>query len=121
MDGKKYKRQYGKETYEFRKAHNICARCGAEDAEPGITFCLVCKMDERERSLNYYYNMSEEKKNTMLARKKSKYDDRRSNGLCVRCGTPADGKTLCQAHRETDKWYRHRRYLKMQALAAEVE
>ena len=118
---REYTRKYSKETYDFRKAHKICARCGKENAEPGTVFCLVCKMDERDRSLNYYHSLSPDKKNAMLDRKRSQYQERKNKGLCVKCGEPAhNGRTLCERHREKDKWYRHRRYLKLQSIAAEV-
>ena len=122
MDDKEYKKIYSKETYEWRKAHKICARCGKEDAEPGITFCLVCKMDERERSLKYYETLPEEDKAAMLKRKRSNYHERRAKGLCVKCSQPVfNGKALCEKHQEKARWYQHRRYLKMQSIAAEVD
>lgn len=32
------------------------------------------------------------------ARAKALYDRRRAAGLCVRCGLPADGLSLCERH-----------------------
>lgn len=115
------KLSYSKEVYERRKAHNVCVRCGKEDAEPGITFCIVCKMDERERAKTYYRNMSDEKRKATVSRKMARYNERKAKGLCTKCGEPAGKTNLCEAHREADKWYKKRRYLKMQSLAAEVE
>lgn len=42
-----------KNNYEYYKSHNICVRCGQENAEKNHTLCLECMMKNREESLNY--------------------------------------------------------------------
>ena len=44
-------------NYEFYKNHNICVRCGHEDAEKGHTLCLECMMNDRERGKLYYQKL----------------------------------------------------------------
>jgi hypothetical protein len=38
---KAYMKVYGKELYNYRKAHGICVRCGKEDATQGLR-CAEC-------------------------------------------------------------------------------
>ena len=113
---------YCKEVYEWRKTRKMCVMCGKEKAQSGILFCLTCKMDKREAAKDYYGNLCEQKKREMLDRKKAVYYERKEQGLCTKCGQPAEkGLVLCKRHNNAQKLRTRLRYLKMQSLAAEVK
>lgn len=42
------RREYARETREWRKAHKICIRCGQNSVYKNLQVCLVCRMDQRE-------------------------------------------------------------------------
>ena len=75
---------YYKEVYHWRKEHKMCVSCGHEKAEPGKIYCLECK----EKRHRYYQDMPEEKKLKIAELNKARYEERKKNGLCVRCGKP---------------------------------
>lgn len=96
---REYYRQYGKDLRAFRKRQGLCIHCGKEKAEEGLSVCTICKLDGRERANRYYQEMSPEKKTEHLAKKKALYDERRAQGLCVRCGQPAyNNFAFCKKH-----------------------
>lgn len=42
------RREYARETREWRKAHKICVYCGKNPVYKDLQVCLVCRMDQRE-------------------------------------------------------------------------
>ena len=100
-------KEYGKEVYYWRKAHKICTCCGHKSAEPGSTLCPACKIKKSERSLKCYHKLSKKKKKEMFAKMTAQRRDRRTKGLCVRCGAPAGGKSLCEKHLEAARRYQN--------------
>lgn len=84
-----YKQRWAKETYEWRKAHGICVKCGAQDARPGRVLCLNC-------SFRPHSPMTEEQRQRQAEKQKSREAERKRAGLCPRCGKPAyPGYQLC--------------------------
>ena len=109
-------REYSKSVYHLRKKHNLCTYCGSLPAEPGTVFCAGCKVKKRKQSLNYYYNLSDERKQEIGNRRKERQRERKKKGLCIRCGAPVEKATLCEKHLEQvkhyQKEYRKRKFLK---------
>lgn len=120
---KEEQRKYSLEVYYLRKKHNLCTYCGHEPAEPESVFCSECKIKKREQGLKYYYNLPEEKKQKAFERIVAHQRNRRSKGLCIRCGEPTGGKSLCEKHREEvnqyQKEYQKRKRLKEQEVKNE--
>lgn len=89
-DGKfEYKRKWAKETYEWRKEHGICVKCGAQDARPGKVMCLQC-------SFRPHSPTTDEQRKRHNDRTKDRENERKQAGLCPRCGKPAyPGNQLC--------------------------
>lgn len=113
MATREYAKSYAKEVYKWHKEHKICVACGKEKAEAGIQFCLVCKMDRREASREYYANLDNNKKQAMLEHKRLIYAERKQKSLCTKCGQPAlAGRVLCYEHNEKQKWRTRRNYMK---------
>ena len=85
-------------NYEFYKNHNICVRCGHEDAEKGHTLCLECMMNDRERGKLYYQKHKEEKKEKSRINSKARYYKLKENGLCTSCGKrkAKENKVFCE-------------------------
>lgn len=75
------KRSYDRDTYEWRKAHNLCARCGNETPVKGKVFCWRCIMAKRDsRAVEYVARID--------------------RGLCSSCGKPLDREgAICEACR----------------------
>ena len=38
MGTREYRREYNREIYYWRKEHQICVKCGRENAEPHMVF-----------------------------------------------------------------------------------
>ena len=101
---------YEQEVYAWRKAHNMCGRCGHEKAEEGSVFCSKCKVEGQERARNYYRNMPADKKRELLDRKKAVRDERKAKGLCMRCGKPVyKNFVLCKEHHYKANEYRQKK------------
>lgn len=99
-----------KEDYIFWKNLNRCIRCHSKDAYTmnGRARCAVCAEKERE------YNRTRDK-TEYLARKakrqREKNAQRREQGLCISCGKPTQGHSLCNACLAKDR--RRRESLKI--------
>lgn len=89
-------RQYLRETNQFLKEHGICTQCKKEKAMPGKNRCLVCLMDDRERSRKKYHTDADYRQKN-IERSKAKRDERKKAGVCTGCGKnpPYNGRCLC--------------------------
>nr|DAW41410.1 MAG TPA: hypothetical protein [Bacteriophage sp.] len=91
----------GTDRYNFLKGHGICVSCGQCDAFPGHTKCADCIekanlasakcWDDPEKKIKYAKRGNETKKKL--------YQERKSAGLCVRCGKQTGGGVYCGLHR----------------------
>ena len=75
---REYNKRYRMETRQWRKEHNICVRCGCEDAAEGYVTCEKCIEKQR---VEYRANKEKHYARTLRYAKK-----RREAGLCVICG-----------------------------------
>lgn len=98
------KKQYQKETRQWRKEHHICVTCGKQDAAIGFVQCGECI----ERKINEYYANKERHNATCTARKKRLQEA----GLCVTCGKPRSekSKVYCDKHLEKRRVYDKKRH-----------
>lgn len=90
---KEEENQYRRDTYHWRKAHKMCARCGKQDAYTlnGRSKCYECREKENEnRRKNYDPEKEREKKQRQYAK-------REAEGKCVRCGRVKsdNGRKIC--------------------------
>lgn len=108
IDNRERVRQYNAETRAFCREHGICQVCRKEPVEPGKHSCSACLQrnqeykaaklaketaEERETRLKYMHNYHQ-----------NRYYQRKSQGICVRCGRPVhDGKTTCTECRLIDR------------------
>ena len=80
-----YHNEWSKSTYQKRKEHGICVRCGKRKATEGMTTCALCrsKNNETRRIRNGTSNRSE----------------RTENGICYFCDNPVkEGYKVCEKH-----------------------
>lgn len=79
---KEEENQYRRDTYHWRKAHKMCARCGKQDAytlNGRSKCCECCEYENQNRRKNYDPEKEREKKQRQYAK-------REAEGKCVRCG-----------------------------------
>lgn len=83
--------------YYWYKEHGICTRCHVEDAIKGQTRCANCAEIQREKSKERYQQTKEYHIAYSKRWSKATYEERKSSGICVRCGKrpPQDGKLSC--------------------------
>lgn len=74
-------RIYAKEVYYWRKENHICVRCGKESADEGYVTCLVCRMEQREKSRDRYDPEVKVNRATLRAERKAAHQ-------CYQCGKP---------------------------------
>lgn len=74
-----------KDYYYWYKENGICVNCRQQKALEGETQCLVCKMDRREKSMNYYRSLTvdEKRKHNLSSAIKKQWC--RENGICYYC------------------------------------
>lgn len=53
---------YDREEYEWFKAHGICVRCRKAKARSGRTTCAACAVQNTERTLRYFNELTAEKR-----------------------------------------------------------
>lgn len=84
-------------NYEYYKSHNICVRCGQEDAEKNHTMCLECMMKSREYSLKYNKKHRKERREKDRIRAKKRYYNLKEQGICICCGRRKthNNKVMC--------------------------
>lgn len=81
-------------VYHRRKAAGLCVRCGKAPPWGGASTCGPCT--RKYRKLAASADPDGEKRR---ARRRSLWQRRREQGLCVECGKPAiDGQARCQYH-----------------------
>ena len=78
------KRQYEKETYQFRKRRGWCVRCGKERALLNHVMCPDCIEEIRIRDAGRVE--TDEQRERRTERQRAKYTSRKESGKCVRCG-----------------------------------
>lgn len=80
---------------ELRKLRKKCTKCGKTDAYTlnGRSFCDECAEKERIRGRESYPKQKERHS----ARQRTVYQQRKTEGLCTRCGTKpaAEGRLMC--------------------------
>ena len=96
MGTREYHREYNRETYYWRKEHQICVKCGREDAEPHKTFCAKCAEKNRHAGKRYWADLPEEARKKAIQRTSERKRSLKAQGLCMRCGRKAaKGKVYC--------------------------
>ena len=96
MGSREYRREYNRETYYWRKEHQICVKCGREDAEPHKVLCAECAEKKRHTAKRYWIGLSEETREKAIQRTSARKRSLKAQGLCPRCGRKAaKGKTYC--------------------------
>jgi DNA polymerase II small subunit/DNA polymerase delta subunit B len=90
--------------YYFYKSHGICVQCGSQTAQKGKTRCSTCAATHSDYASISYFRWKDnasseevrERYNARNIKKMKTYYFRKQNGLCVKCGTVSDGKTMCR-------------------------
>lgn len=102
-DRKEYTRQYSRERRELLARLNLCPVCGGEPV-PNRKCCADCLY--RFSVYQAEHPPTEEQKRRNAERIKELRAQRRSEGLCIRCGAPAyEGRVYCYEH-----WLANKRY-----------
>lgn len=85
-------------NYEYYKKHNICVRCGQEDAEKNHTLCLECMMKNRKSALAYYNKHKESINEKDRIKNKIRYNKLKELGICTSCGRrkTKNNKVYCE-------------------------
>ena len=78
--------QYFRELRQWYIDAGICPTCHARPIIEGETRCLVCKMDNRERTARWQKGRSEEQKRAQNALCNARKERLRAAGICVDCG-----------------------------------
>ena len=78
-------REYGKETYKWRKEHGICVDCGRNDAMDGKVRCAKCRAKVRRLYLQH--------REEYISRAKTRIQRHLDEGLCISCGNKVDGNS----------------------------
>lgn len=85
-------REWSRKTYEIRKQHGICTRCGKRPAQEGYSTCQSCRYKEKvkqreRRNINGYMTREE------------RQEYRTEVGLCFFCDNPVKpGYKVCERH-----------------------
>ena len=102
------KRIYAKESRAFFREHGICTKCGKEKVFCGHSVCPECLEKENERKRNRV--ISDEERIRRNQRKKERYYENKSNGLCVNCNRRATPGTIycvdcrIRGRRSNEQW-----------------
>lgn len=79
-----------RERYCLLKTMKICTACGCCEAEPNKVLCYICGEKHRIREEKRWSDMSDAKKKQRCEQikigNKTRYQARKAEGLCVRCG-----------------------------------
>lgn len=97
----KAKRQ--RERHMTWKEQGRCSRCGSIKEDNGLSTCSSCLLKIKltrkngEHKNKPYRELSDAQKERIKRNKAEKYNDRRAQGLCVRCGhrKALPGMALC--------------------------
>lgn len=83
---------YDKSLYEFYKSVKICYQCGKNSVAKGKTRCLDCLEKMAESQRKRFERETEEERKIRLQKNKERsrkrYQERKSQGLCVNCNKP---------------------------------
>ena len=96
------------QIYKARLKNGRCPQCGRK-RDNGTIYCEICikKADRRVRN-----GLSKKQNRRNMKRL---YNNRRSLGLCPKCGKPTDGHIYCEKHRQENnelvRQYQYRRDL----------
>ena len=85
-----------KARYDWLKANGYCVRCGREKAEKGRVTCMTCNANVRDRNRIYMREYRRTHLDECRARESAYREKLKSEGRCVHCGAPSDGKRLCR-------------------------
>lgn len=107
---KKIKRPDGvkrRDSYMVLRAEGICVRCGKAPADAGAR-CAACKAhdDDNKRRREETTGRKPKSRFDIYAKYgKTKYDERKAAGLCVRCGKAPSiaGECMCADCKEKRK------------------
>lgn len=93
----------GVEEYAYFKSKGICVQCHKERVAENSVQCPNCLEEKAQRTYDYLHRMPEDKKKEMSKRwggqRKAKREDRKKNGLCTVCGSPAyKDHLMCYDH-----------------------
>lgn len=80
------RKQYSRELRKWYIDAGICPDCGARPVVEGETRCLVCKMDNRERTARWQKRRSEKQKRAQNALCNEHRTRLKVMGICVDCG-----------------------------------
>ena len=110
-----YVRAYQRETYQWRKQHRVCVRCGKEDAEPHKVLCAECAAKCAASNKRYWDALDDVSRQKFAQQKRALREQLKSMGLCPRCGKKAlNGRKHClecllKARRVSKQQYEVRR------------
>lgn len=85
-------KSYFRERREWLKSRGFCVDCGKNKAEPNRVRCFECAEKANRRSSAKYHENIEARRE----QSKQRYQERKDQGICVRCSRPAEkGKVMC--------------------------
>lgn len=84
--------------YDFYKSNGICPRCRVKNAFYNHVYCEDCLEKIALANIKFRDPKAKEYSMRYRDRNKKRYEERKKNGLCVRCGKPATNGTLCAYH-----------------------
>lgn len=90
---------YMRQRYWRLRDSGICTRCGEFESEENSCYCLICKMDERERKRVCRENATEQQKAAQRAHNKAREERLRSEGICITCGKRKATEGSCRCER----------------------
>lgn len=115
---------YTRDMYHFYQDNGICPRCGKNNLVGEERYCPECRAKDLLRKARY----SDEKKRAIAEKSKPRksaynkriYEDRKQNGMCVRCGKhkAEQGKMSCGMCLEKQRKQNAKRYDKKVGLSA---
>lgn len=102
--------------YQFEKMRRkagLCVSCGKEDAFTmiGRRYCADCSEKRNETKRKYWKN-NENYREAQINKKRKIYEERKNNGICVRCGKrKVNGFAQCDYCRASQRraWDRDRK------------
>ena len=110
-------RAHQRDIRRYRIESGLCVKCG-RPAEKGKTFCLVCLIDNREKS-----RYSRDRYETHIKQHKKEYnqkvyEQRIKDGICTMCGKrkPSQGYRICEICRKKKRVINKRSYAKRKLI-----
>lgn len=84
--------------YEFYKSIGICPKCKKKKPFHNYVFCEECLEKIQNANDKYRKPKSNEYDRKYAEKRKQKREERKRQGLCIRCGKPATHGQLCDYH-----------------------